>query len=118
MGNIEISGIAKSFNDVNDFLLVLQKSNFLQPKETRLVTAELQANPTKLEPLKFRDLPQQASIQQTDLPKLPEQVNFNIQTKLSEVPASDLLRELDRKGAAGLVTRIEELQRRGVIQQP
>jgi hypothetical protein len=27
-----------------------------------------------------------------------------------------LLRELDRKGAAGLVTRIESLQQKGVIQ--
>ena len=32
-------------------------------------------------------------------------------------PASDLIRELDRKGAVGLVTRIEALKQRGVISE-
>lgn len=118
LGNIEISGIANSFNDVNDFLLVLQKSNFLKAENTRLVTSELQTNPTRLEPLRFRNETGGTTVRGEDLPKLPEQVSFKIQTALSDVPASELLRELDRKGAAGLVTRIEELQRRGVIQQP
>lgn len=110
-----ITGIANSFNDVNDFLLVLQKSNFLKAENTKLVKATLQREATKVEPAKLRDS-SQTSLNADRLPTLPRQVEFQIETALSDVPASDLLRELDRKGAVGLVTRIEDLQRKGVIQ--
>lgn len=111
---LQISGIANSFNDVNDFLLVLQKSNFLKAENTKLVKATLQKDAAKIEPVKLKNA--QAQAQTADeLPQLPKQVEFQIETALSDVPASDLLRELDRKGAVGLVTRIEDLQRKGVI---
>jgi type IV pilus assembly protein PilN len=110
---LEISGTARSFDDVNYFLLTLQRSAFLKNDETQLVSAELVSNPNKLEV----DLPnnqnQSAGRVTYELPKL---VQYKIQTNLSDVPASDLLRELDRKGAVGLVTRIKSLQEQGVIQ--
>lgn len=115
LGNISIIGNANSFNDVNDFLLVLQKSNFLKPEETKLVKAELDQNARKLEPIRLRN--DQSGANANELPELPKQVQFEITTALSDVPASELLRELDRKGATGLVTRIETLQQKGVIQQ-
>lgn len=111
-GPISISGLAKGPNDVNDFLLVLQKSNFLKADETRIVKANLQQTAQKLQPLRVGQ-----STDNNALPDLPKQVEFEIQTALSDVPASDLLRELDRKGAAGLVTRIQTLQNQGVIQK-
>ncbi len=40
-GGLEIDGKAKSFNDVNAFLLSLQRSKFLKPSEIKLVRAEL-----------------------------------------------------------------------------
>jgi type IV pilus assembly protein PilN len=106
-GAVEISGVARSYNDVNDFLLTLQKSAFLKPAETKLVSATLGNNPTQIE---FQG-------QGGGTATLPEVVSYKIQSSLSDVPASELLRELDRKGAVGLVTRIRTLQNKGVIQQ-
>lgn len=110
---VEISGVARSFNDVNDFLLTLQKSPFLKATETQLVGADLKDNPTQIEVRK--DPTPQTSTPDVQV-KLPQVVSYKIQTSLSDVPASDLLRELDRKGAVGLVTRIRTLQQKGVIQ--
>jgi type IV pilus assembly protein PilN len=110
VGVIKILGEASTHNDVNDFLVVLQKSNFLKPESTRIVLSELQ--------------PAQALGQSTipgannggqQLPKLPPRVKFEIETALTDVPTSDLMRELDRKGAVGLVSRIEALKEKGVI---
>ncbi|OKH28156.1 PilN domain-containing protein [Chroogloeocystis siderophila] len=108
-GNIEIAGIARSFNDVNDFLLTLQQSAFLKPTDTRIVTAELVdiAEPGTVA------VPQANSTAVVT----PQAVRYTIQSTLSDVPASELLRELERKGTLGLVTRIRTLQQKGVIQQ-
>ena len=103
-GGIEITGIARSFTDVNDFLLTLQQSAFLQPSDTKIVTAELVDNPL-------------AAPSGSDVKvKLPQVVKYTIQSSLSTVPASEILRELERKGTYGLVTRIRTLQQKGVIQ--
>lgn len=110
---LEIAGTARSFDEVNYFLLTLQRSAFLKPNETQLVSAELVNNPNKLEVDIPNNQNQSAGRVTYELPKL---VQYKIQTKLSDVPASDLLRELDRKGAVGLVTRIKSLQEQGVIQ--
>jgi type IV pilus assembly protein PilN len=109
---LEINGTARSFDDVNYFLLTLQRSAFLKGDQTQLVSAELVQNPNKLE-VKVPGQQNQSKVTY-ELPKL---VQYKIQTNLSDVPASELLRELDRKGAVGLVTRIRTLQQKGVIQQ-
>ncbi|NDJ16599.1 PilN domain-containing protein [Myxacorys almedinensis] len=111
---VQIDGSANSFNDVNDFLLTLQQSNFLRPEVTKIVNAQLGEE----NPLKIPDLPNVPFKRTGDSLKLPKPVNFSIVTAVSDVPASDLIRELDRKGAVGLVTRIETLQDRGVIATP
>jgi type IV pilus assembly protein PilN len=98
-GGIEISGSARSFNDVNDFLLTLKQSAFLQSSETKIIKAELTENPAT-----------------NGKVKLPSVVQYTIQSNLSNVPAANILRELERKGTFGLVTRIRTLQQRGVIQ--
>lgn len=110
---IQISGFANSFDNVNDFLLTLQRSNFTNPEETQLVKAEL-GKPNDLQPISLEGVPNQ----QTGTvrpPKLPPRVEFQIQTSLNNVPTSELINELERKGAVGLVTRIETLQRKGII---
>jgi type IV pilus assembly protein PilN len=113
-GLIEIDGIANTFNDVNDFLLTLQRSSFLKSNETKLVSAELGDEKT----LQLPEFPglEKSSNSELKPPKLPRRVTFKLQTALSDVPASELVRELNRKGAIGLVTRIEALKDRGVIQ--
>lgn len=103
ISGIEISGIARSFNDVNDLLLSLKQSSFLQPTETRIITATLVDNPV------------QSSARGGV--KLPQVVNYTVQSTFSEAGATQLLRELERKGTLGLVTRIRTLQQRGLIQQ-
>ncbi|MES1025910.1 PilN domain-containing protein [Gloeocapsa sp. BRSZ] len=108
-GNIEIAGIARSFNDVNNFLLTLQQSAFLKPTDTRIVTAEL---------VDIAE-PGTVAVPQANATAVvtPQAVRYTIQSTLSDVPASELLRELERKGTLGLVTRIRTLQQKGVIQQ-
>lgn len=102
---LEIKGRAKTFDDVNYFLLTLQRSPFFNADKTQLVKAELSNNSDRIE--------------QTDRNRgggarityeFPKVVQYVIQADLSDVPASELLRELDRKGAVGLVTRIRKLQ--------
>lgn len=110
VSGIEVSGVARSFNDVNDFLLTLQQSPFFKPTDTKIVTAELIDNPIQAA----------GSVSQSTrgVPlKLPQVVRYTMQSSLSDAQASELLRELERKGALGLVTRIRTLQKRGIIQQ-
>lgn len=112
-GVIEIAGTATSFNDVNDYLLVLQKSKFLKPDKTRILKAELgQAKP--IQPVQVGNVTLGGGGGQTQI-KLPAEVEFTIQTVLTDVPASELLQELERNKATGLVTRIETLQQKGVV---
>jgi type IV pilus assembly protein PilN len=110
-GKIEIKGLANTFNDVNDFLLTLQQSNFLRADETKVISAELGDEKTLQLPA-FPGLKREGDIKP---PRLPRKVSFTISTAINDVPASELIRELDRKGAVGLVTRIESLKERGVI---
>ena len=110
---LAISGSARSFDEVNYFLLTLQRSPFFKSDETQLVKAELDQNPNKVEVTVPQNKTQSdATVTYT----LPKTVDYQIQTTLSDIPASELLRELDRKGAVGLVTRIRTLQEKGVIQ--
>ena len=104
-GGLEITGLARSFNDVNDFLLSLQRSQFLKSSESRITTATLVDAPL---------LPNTGK--STVIPiKPPQVVKYTIQSSLSDVPASELIRELEQKGTVGLVTRIRSMQQTGVI---
>ena len=110
---LAISGRARSFDEVNYFLLTLQQSPFFKKEETQLVRAELEANPAKLE----KNIPQSQTQSGAKVTyELPKDVEYQIQTTLSDATASELLRELDRKGAVGLVTRLRNLQEKGATQ--
>lgn len=106
-GGVEISGFARSFGDVNDFMLSLQQSRFFKAAQTKIITAELV------------DAPIQLGFQSTtDIQiKPPQIVKYTIQSSLSNVPASKLIPELEQKGAVGLVNRIRSMQQIGVIQK-
>lgn len=103
-GGIEISGVARSFNDVNDFLLTLQQSRFLKSSDSKIITAELINAP----------LPPGSSERNASIPPI-QVVKYTIQSSLSDVPASELIRELEQKGTVGLVARIRNMQQTGVI---
>ncbi|HBE18349.1 MAG TPA: fimbrial assembly protein [Cyanobacteria bacterium UBA11149] len=104
--SLEISGTARSFDEVNYFVLSMQKSSFLESGSTELVSAQVIDNPTKLE------LPKEEGNKGAGkvIYELPKLVSYKIKTNLNNVPASEILRDLDRKGAVGLVTRIRNIQ--------
>jgi len=109
---IEIVGVANSFSNVNDLVLTLQKSSFFKDIDTKLVSAALIDNPIQLylAPSQIR-----SAGSSSQPPKLPRVVQFKIETYLSEKPASAMLKELESKGALGLVTRIENLKQQGAL---
>jgi type IV pilus assembly protein PilN len=118
---IDISGTAKSFEEVNNFMLTLKQSAFFNPDETQLVSANLIAATglTKLAPAVtptgsgVTPAAQEAQDRLKRL-ELPKVVDYKIQTSIKRVPAADLIRELERKGAVGLVTRLRSIQQQQV----
>lgn len=103
---ISITGTAKSFDDVNIFLLSLKQSPFFRGTETRLQSAQRVPNPTQIEQVQT---PGQNAPPVTY--ELPQIITYTIQTRLSNTSAADLLAELERKGAVGLATRIRTIQK-------
>lgn len=102
---VTITGIAESFSDVNDFVLLLQESKLFRGSATKLVEAELEDYDAQSKT--FSEAQARLEFAQV--------VNFTVQTQIREVPATEILQELQRKGALGLVNRIQQLQRSGVI---
>lgn len=133
---LNISGVGQTYDDVNDFLLALQASEFLNPDVTRIQNASLQDlqiqqitnRETLLEklgeegveklPNEYKDprnFSEQGKGEEIEL-NYPQVVNYQIVTMLNNKPANELIEELTRKGAVGLVTRIKTLEEKGVIQ--
>lgn len=110
---IELVGVANSFSNVNDLVLTLQKSSFFKDTDTKLVSAALIDNPIQL----YVPPSQTGSTASFQPPKLPKVVQFKIETYQSEKPATEMLKELETKGALGLVTRVENLQQQGVLKK-
>ena len=118
--DLTIKGEANDFDQINDFLVNLKKSSFLKPEDTRIIettrtdskSLPALALPKAVElPVK----PGQEKKETNNQPiKLAGKITFTIQSKLSDTPTSELRRELDRKGAVGLVNRIEALKSKGV----
>jgi type IV pilus assembly protein PilN len=106
---VQISGIASTFAQVNDFMLLVQRSPFFLNTDTKLVAATLKNNPTQLQ---VRNQNAAAA----ELPKLRPVVEYKIETTLSPTGASELLPELRSKQADGLAIRIETLQEKGVLE--
>ena len=106
---LTIIGTARSFNDVNDFLRTLQESKFFNAEKTTLESAQLADNPIELKS-------SQTATSKNVTFELPQVVNYTIKTEVNNIPGSQFLGELARKGAVGLVTRIRTLEHKGAIQ--
>jgi type IV pilus assembly protein PilN len=106
---VQITGYAQSFNDVNDFVLTLQRSPFLNSSEVRMVGSQLVNNPTQVE------ITGDQSDREIDV-ELPRVVEYTIEGDLTNLPASALLQDLERTLSVGLATRIQALRDRGVLQ--
>lgn len=101
---LTLNGYAAKFDDVNKFLLALQKSRFLNPQGTRIMSARLVDSPVILDG--------EATDIRVEFPKV---VQYTMVTELNNLPASQLLPDLARNGALGLVTRIKILEDKGVL---
>ena len=101
---LTLAGIARSYNDVNDFVLFLQRSPFFDGVQTKLDNANLSNFPVDIE----NKIPNFSV-------SFNQGVKYRLTTRLSNVPASKLMRELEKKGSVGLVTRLKTLERKGAI---
>jgi type IV pilus assembly protein PilN len=110
---LTIQGLARSYNDVNDLVLSLKKSSFFVPDTIRLQSARLTA---------YTPPAEKKTDKSTDKDKTPEYVweypqivDYSISIEISTAPASQLVDELSRKGAVGLVSRLRTLQQKGAV---
>lgn len=118
--NLTINGYADSYDQVNDFLLTLKNSRFLNPEKTTLATTSLTANPGSV----IFDRSQIVG-NETTTPnpgggssleiELPEVVNYTINTEMNDTSSEELLNQLNARGAIGLVSRLTYLQRKGAL---
>jgi type IV pilus assembly protein PilN len=92
--SITLTGKATSYNELNDFLLLLKASPLLEDKETKLVSS---------------------SLQQVTADKNFTLVNFQVKTAVTSKSPAEILPELQKTGADGLVTRVNLLKQQGVI---
>ena len=105
---INITGVARSYEDINDFVLFLQRSPFFNGKQIRLNGASSTNFSVELENEDDLDLPDYASLE------IPEVIKYTISAQLNNVPSSQLKEEIEEKGSLGLVTRLNTLERKGV----
>ncbi len=108
---LDITGTAKSFDEVNNFVLTLKQSSFFNPDDTQLRSATLGTAPALPKPAAPSGTTRPAELRNFELPKV---VQYNIRTSLRRTPAADAIRELERKGAVGLVTRLRSLQQQAI----
>lgn len=99
---VEVKGVALTFDDVNDFVLVLRRSPFLDAENTELISSSLIDNPETI--TLAENAPQGIEVRQ------PKVVEYTINSVLSDRPASELLAELESTLAVGLTSRIQTIQ--------
>lgn len=129
--SLTISGIGKSYGDVNDFVLTLKKSPFFDPEKTKLTSSSQIDHPNELElPEGGTGKGNQNAMninQPTNNTKdskeptgptieLPKVIDYTISTDLSDVQADKLITLLKNRGAIGLVSRMNTLKQKGAIQ--
>lgn len=103
---VDLSGVARSYEDVNDFVLFLQRSPFFERQQVRLNSAS--SADFAVEVANREDFPDIASLE------LPG-VKYTISAQLNNVPSSELIQEINEKGSIGVVTRLKTLERKGAI---
>ena len=106
---INLAGTARTYADVNDFVLFLQRSPFFDAKNIKLNTAGVTSFPVEVE--NQDELPGNVSFE------IPEGIKYTISAQLKDIPTSNLIEEIDKKGSTGLVTRLKILEQKGVTLQ-
>jgi type IV pilus assembly protein PilN len=100
--------VACSYDDVNDFALILQRSPLLQSTSVQIESAQQQGE--LLDPTTDGTCPGTPAGEPSFL------VDYTIAANITDTPASELIDELERQGNVGLVTRLRALRETGVIE--
>ena len=113
---LDIIGTAKSFAEVNNFVLTLKRSAFFNPDDTHLLSSSSIESPglTRLDSSEQKQEiseVDQKRLNDLKVLKLPKVIEYKIHTSLKQISSADTIRELERKGAVGLVTRLRTLQK-------
>jgi type IV pilus assembly protein PilN len=103
--SINLAGVARTYEDVNDFVLFLQRSPFFDSQQVRINEATISTFPMEVE--SKDQLPQNATLE------IPDGVKYTISAQLKNVPSSQLKGEIEKKGSIGLATRLNTLERKG-----
>lgn len=114
--DLTIEGVANDYDDINDFLITLKNSKFLSGEDTVLKSSSKTDNPNQVQQLDGSGL-QTVATNEGNQPivQLPQMVSFNITTRVNDTSSADLVNYLRRRGAIGLVTRIQTLEQKGAI---
>ncbi|MBD2424595.1 PilN domain-containing protein [Phormidium sp. FACHB-1136] len=107
-GGVLLQGVACSFDDVNDFALILGRSPLLQGATVAITEATQQSE--LLDPAVDGRCPGTPPNTPTYL------VDYTIRANITNTPSAQLIDELERQGAVGLVTRLRALREEGVIE--
>jgi type IV pilus assembly protein PilN len=107
-GGIAINGVACSYDDINDFALILQRSPLLQSASVSIESAQQQGE--LLDPTVDGTCPGTPADEPSFL------VDYTIAANITDTPAAQLIDELERQGNVGLVTRLRALRETGVIE--
>jgi len=103
--SINLAGVARTYEDVNDFVLFLQRSPFFDRQQVLIKEATISTFPMEVE--SKDQLPQNATLE------IPDGVKYTISAQLKNVPSSQLKGEIEKKGSIGLATRLNTLERKG-----
>lgn len=104
---LQISGSARSYNEVNDFVLFLQRSPFFD--KNGIILGNVNTGNLQIDITNEDELPDNVSF------SLPEGVKYNITAELNNLPPSRLVKELQEKGSIGVLTRLKTLEQKGAI---
>lgn len=104
---VSLSGVARTYADVNDFVLFLERSPFFD--RNNIVMGTVNSADLNFEVENEEDLPDNVSY------TLPSGVKYSITAQLNNLPASRLIEEIENKGSVGVVTRLKTLERKGAI---
>ncbi|MDB9313268.1 PilN domain-containing protein [Spirulina sp. CS-785/01] len=115
--SLNIQGYANSYSEVNSFLVTLQRSPFFDAANSRILEASLVSDPNPPEPLESPG--EQQTNQTTEDIQLPEVVEYTLEVglnDLSDLPATELVNQLQNKGTLGSVIRIQTLKNKGLLE--
>lgn len=114
MPMITFSGLAESYDEVNYFLITLQRSAFINGDNARITNAALADDPNSLTAIADEG---EDNTPQVDL-TLPQVVQYTIEAQvqdLTTVPSEQLITQLENKKNKGSVIRLKKLRDQGIL---